>query len=193
VTLLMLVRHARHEGFGRVLSGRGEAGLAEAGVKEAAGLAGRLAAFGRLALYASPRARALQTAGLVATGAAICPALDEIDYGDWTGLSFGQLESDPRWRVWNECRATARPPNGEAMYEVQARALRWIGTLTDRHPDDVVVAVSHADVIKAVLMAHLGLSLHAHDRLEIAPASMSALDLWTGGGRVRFINNGIAP
>jgi broad specificity phosphatase PhoE len=48
--------------------------------------------------------------------------------------------------------------------------------------------VSHADVIKAALAAVLGLTLDAHDRFDIAPASLSTLVLWEGGGKVVGLN-----
>jgi broad specificity phosphatase PhoE len=114
--------------------------------------------------------------------------MDEIDFGEWRGRSFAELDADPRWAAWNAQRGTARPPGGEAMHEAQSRVLRWIGTLAETHGEGTVVAVSHADVIKAAVLAHLGLGLDAHHRLEVAPASLSALSLWPGGGRLLFLN-----
>jgi broad specificity phosphatase PhoE len=183
-TLLLLMRHAAHEEAGRVLSGRtDEAALTPEGRASVALRAPPAAA------YASPRRRAQETAALLGLATRTEPALDEMDFGAWTGRSFAALEDDPAWRSWNEQRATARPPGGEAMHEAQSRVLRWIEALPARHPDATVLAVSHADVIKAAICAHLGLTLDAHWRFEIAPASLSALELWPGGGRVRFVNH----
>ncbi|HEV7266052.1 MAG TPA: histidine phosphatase family protein [Falsiroseomonas sp.] len=192
-TTLLLARHAAHAEFGRVLSGRGDAaGLGTEGRAQAMRLARRLGRERPAALHASPRRRAIETATLLgkALGLAVVaePALDEIDFGAWTGRTFGELEQDPAWRSWNEQRGTACPPDGEPMHEALSRALRWTGTLPANHPDAVVLAVSHADVIKAVLLAHLGASLDAHWRIEIGAASLSVLELWPGGGRVRFMN-----
>lgn len=141
------------------------------------------------ALHASPRRRVRETAEAAGLAVATEPALDEIDFGAWTGRDFAALAEDPAWRSWNEQRGTARPPDGEAMHEAASRILRWTGALPARHPDATVVAFSHADVIKAALCAHLGLALDAHWRLEVAPASLSAVELWLGGGRVRFVND----
>jgi probable phosphoglycerate mutase len=192
-TLLLLLRHAAHAEAGLVLSGREDgAALTPAGIATARAQLPRLRRERPVALHASPRRRARETAALVgdALGLApqIEPALDEIDFGAWTGRRFGALESDPAWRSWNEQRATARPPAGEAMHEAASRVLGWIETLPALRPHAVVLAVSHADVIKAALAAHLGLSLDAHWRFDIAPASLSAIELWPGGGRVRFQN-----
>ena len=193
-TILLLARHAAHAQLGLKLTGRGEDhGLTEDGHAQARGLAARLRRETITALYASPRRRAVETAALL--GAALSlnvreeKALDEIDFGAWTGRDFAELEELPVWRSWNEQRATASPPGGEAMQEAQSRVLRWTGLLPARHPDEVILAVSHADVIKAAVCAHLGLTLDAHWRFDIGPASLSALELWPGGGRLRFLND----
>jgi broad specificity phosphatase PhoE len=193
MTRLLLLRHASHDVVTRILCGRGAGvNLGSPGRAEAAALARRVRREGPVALFTSPQPRAWQTAEPIAEACGLAPEaraeLDEIDFGDWTGRSFASLQGDPCWAAWNLHRATARPPRGEAMFEVQARLLRWLESLPARHGDATLVAVSHADVIKAALVAHLGLSLDAHDRFEIAPASLSILTLWPGGGRVRSIN-----
>ena len=60
------------------------------------------------------------------------------------------------------------------------------------HPDGRVVLISHGDVIKAVLAGVLGLPLDAHARFEISPASVSALAMWDGGGKVLSMNETVA-
>jgi probable phosphoglycerate mutase len=187
-TLLLLMRHAAHEEAGSVLSGRTDGAALTAEGRARAVLRTRPDA-----CYASPRRRARETAALLGLTPAIEPALDEIDFGAWTGRGFDALADDPAWRSWNEQRSTACPPGGEAMHEAQSRVLRWTGTLPARHGDATVLAISHADVIKAALCAHLGLTLDAHWRFDIAPASLSAIELWPGGGRVRFLNHMAEP
>jgi probable phosphoglycerate mutase len=188
--ILLLLRHAAHEEAGRVLSGRTDAApLTEAGHAALRSLETRLRPH---VTYCSPRRRTRETAAIFGFEPVVEPALDEIDFGSWTGRPFAALETDPAWQSWNTQRATARPPGGEAMHEAQSRVLRWVETLPARHPDATVLAISHADVIKAAICAHLGLTLDAHWRFDIAPASLSALELWPGGGRVRFINDNAA-
>lgn len=193
-TRLLLARHAAHDELGRVLSGRGDgAGLSTTGHAQAERLAQRLRRAGAVALYTSPRRRARETATIIGRCAGLDvelrPELDEIDFGDWTGREFASLADNPVWRSWNEQRATSRPPGGEAMHEALSRLLRWTEKLPALHPEGTVLAVSHADVIKAALLAHLGASLDAHWRLEVSSASLSAIELWAGGGRVRFVND----
>jgi broad specificity phosphatase PhoE len=194
-TTLFLLRHAAHDLVDRVLCGRMPGvRLGTAGREQATRLGLRMAREPLLALYTSPQPRARETAQFVAAHRPALPvveepALDEIAYGAWTGLTFAELADDRRWRRWNAERANERPPGGESMIEAQSRALDWAWSLPARHGGEAVAAVSHADVIKAMLAGVLGLPLDRHDRFDIAPASVSAVVLWRErGGKVLSVN-----
>jgi len=195
---LLLVRHAAHARVAHILCGRmAGVDLDAAGMAQAERLAARLQREDPVAVHSSPQPRARQTATPIARrfglSVAPAPALDEIDCGDWTGRDFGTLAEDPLWRRWNECRSSVRPPGGtETMAQVQARALGFARGLGAQHAaGGAVVAVSHADVIKAVLLGVLGLPLDAHWRIDGAPASVCTL-LLAGEERVLGINERIA-
>lgn len=192
-TTVYFVRHGSHDRVDRVLCGRmAGVGLSDRGVGECEAIGRRLAAEPVDAIYASPLERTRRSAELVAAGLGLSvePAEDliEIDFGDWTGAGFAQLEADPRWAAWNAQRSQARPPGGESMAEAQARVGRFVADVARRHPGRGVVAVSHGDVIKAALMAALGLSLDAHQRLEVSPGSLSVLVAGEWGRKVHSIN-----
>lgn len=196
-TTIILVRHGAHGHLGRVLTGRMPGvPLAEAGRAQAERVASRLAGEAIAALYSSPMERARETAEPIARALGLevetCEALNEIEFGDWTGLSFDGLDADPRWHAWNRGRADGCPPGGEPMAAVQERACREVETWRGRHPDAAVVAVSHADVVKAVVCRFLGLSLDRHDAFEIGPASLTTLVAWEGGGKVMRLNEAAA-
>ncbi len=146
-------------------------------------------------VYASPLLRAHQTGRVIAeacgAGLEIVDELIEIDFGRWTGSSFEDLSGDPEWIRWNSARAIARAPGGESMAEVQARTSGWIEQARARHAGEAIVAVSHADVIKAMLAEALGWSLDRHDRLQIDPASISRLLAADWGRKVLSINEAI--
>lgn len=183
-----LVRHASHGRLNHVLCGRMPGiNLSAEGRNEAMALASRLRHAGVQAVLSSPRERALETASTIAEalglGVEVAEELDEIDFGAWTGRSFAELEADPLWTAWNAHRAAGRPPGGESMGEAGARALGLLTRL-----EGMSVAVSHCDVIRAVVLVILGLSPDAYDRVEVAPASVSTLDLWPGGGRITALN-----
>jgi broad specificity phosphatase PhoE len=187
----LLVRHAPHAELGRVLTGRDNGvALGASGRREAALLAKRLAHIPIDALLSSPRARTRQTAqAITATQTSlavqISDALDEVDFGDWSGRSFDELQRDPLWQQWNAARSATRAPGGETMGEVQQRALGLIHSLARAPSGTTIALVTHAEVIRAVACHTLQLSLDAWQQIEIAPASVSTLML--AGGRLRFL------
>ncbi|MDB5315874.1 MAG: histidine phosphatase family protein [Rhodospirillales bacterium] len=193
VITLFLLRHAAHDRVDSILCGRMPGvSLGEAGLRQASLLGSSLKRHAPDALYTSPLERARMTAEVVGNmlklPLQVAPELTEIDCGEWTGREFAELREDPSWLRWNRERAASRPPNGETMAEAGGRVLDFAGTLRRRYPNGVVALVSHADVIKAALAAVLGLTLDAHDRFDIAPASLSTLVLWEGGGKVVGLN-----
>jgi probable phosphoglycerate mutase len=179
-TVVHLVRHVPHEHQGRIQVGR------MGGVEVAEGSPARFEALGRrfaredlAAVYASPIDRTQQTAHAIADPAGL-PVLtredlNEIDVGEWTGRTFEEIKADPTHDHWNSARSLARCPGGESMLEVQVRMLRWLEMVRSDHPDQAVVAVSHGDPIKSILLYLLGLPLDAYDRIEVEPASVSTV------------------
>lgn len=162
------------------------------GAAEAAALGRRLAGQRLDLLQSSPQPRAHETAQAIGVpcglAAELVAAVDEIDLGEWTGQTFAALAGSPAWRRWNEHRAEARPPGGESMREAQARTVDHLETTARRKPGARVAVVSHADVIKAALLHYLGTSLDHHDRIEIAPASISTLVVGPWGAKLIGIN-----
>jgi probable phosphoglycerate mutase len=198
MALFHLVRHADHGLIGRALAGRmAGVGLGGAGPAQARRLARHFAEEGADAVYASPLERTVETARPIADACAVplrtAEPLLEVDFGDWTGLSFAELDERAEWRRWNGARSQTRPPGGESMVEVQARACRFINDLADRSPEGRFVLVSHADVIRAVLAYYLGVAIDLFLRVEVSPASVSVLSMdgWTP--RLLGINRTFAP
>ena len=186
-----LVRHAEHGQFGRVLTGRCEgAALSDAGVLQAEGLARCYAGADIRAVLTSPVQRARETAGRLAAALGMVPStepgLEEIDFGAWAGERFDDLATQPGWAAWNSARSLAPTPGGETMLAVQARAVAAV--MRQRAGGGTVVAVSHADVIKAVLAYVLGMPLDLMHRLDIGPASRSVIVLGQAFARVEAVN-----
>jgi broad specificity phosphatase PhoE len=181
-TTIILIRHAEHDGVGRMLTGRA-AGIAlnARGREQARRLAAELAPRRIAHVISSPRLRARQTAQPIAEACALPLAIgadfDELDYGDWTGRSFAELSNEPQWRRWNEQRATSRPPRGESMAELQARVLRGLAAAAAAHPGQSIVIVSHAEPIRAALLHCRGLSLNAFASVPVEPASIVPLSI----------------
>ncbi len=190
---LLLVRHASHGLLGRVLAGRMPGVLlSEAGRGEAERLAALLAGRGITRVLSSPLERTRETATALAarTGHDVETAeeINEIDCGDWTGADFAKLPEHPLWHSWNHERSTCSMPGGEGMAAVQARAMGLIARLAAAPGDGTVALVTHSDVVKAVVMAALGLSLDRHDHLVVDPASVSTLHVFGDHMRVVRLN-----
>lgn len=193
VTTVFLVRHGLHDQVGNRLCGRMDGvRLNGEGHRQSTRLGKRLAWERLDAIYASPRQRTVETAQSIAreTGALMQtePAIDEIDLGSWTGASLSELGADPLWKAWNGRRSLMRPPGGEAMWEVQARVLRFIEGFVYGSDDRRICLVSHGDVIKAVLCHGLGLPIDLHDRFEVSPGSVSVLVMGCWGIKVHALN-----
>lgn len=193
-TTVYLVRHATHERVDRVLCGRSaNVSLSPSGHAQAAALGAWFAGREIAAVLSSPLTRARETAEPIAKASGcsvtLCEDLTEIEFGAWTGRSFAELAEDRDWQTWNAHRAAGCPPGGEPMRSAQERAVRAIDRCRDAYLGARVVAVGHCDVLKAILCVWLGLSLDRYHAFDIAPASVSALALWPGGGKVLFLND----
>jgi broad specificity phosphatase PhoE len=192
-TTFFLVRHAAHDYVGGFLAGRmpgvrlGVDGRAQAGR-----LAERMRRETFSRIYVSPRERAAETAAAIATVSPVpieeAAELDEIEFGAWSGKDFSTLNADPAWRHWNAWRSLARTPGGETMLDVERRAADFMETLVARFPEDALVLVSHADVIRALVGHVLGLALDLWQRFDISPASITTLIVGDWGARVLGVN-----
>lgn len=190
---ILLVRHAAHVEFGRVLSGRrGDIALSREGLDQAAILSDLLGTEPISAVYSSPRERAWYTAREIAEPHALSvqadDRLDEIDFGPWAGRGFAELEGEPLWSDWNERRGSARPPGGETMAEATGRAAACLEEAAVEHEGTTIVAVSHCDVIRGVIARCLGLPFDNLLRFEIGPASVSRIELGGWGSRILSVN-----
>ena len=179
--LVLLVRHGQTGTTGQVLPGRAAGlDLAESGRLQAEAVADRIKALKRVAaVYASPMARAQQTAapiaGAVGREVATEDGLNECDFGDWTGRRLSDLRRRKDWSDVQNHPSRFRFPGGESFGEMQIRMVETVESLGRRHRGKVVVAVSHADTIKAAVSHALGAHLDGFQRLVISPCSISAL------------------
>ena len=133
------------------------------------------------AIYTSPLTRAVQTAEEInkihELDLVKDEALGEMNFGDWTGKSFSELNAMESWKRFNQFRSTVRPPKGELMGEVQSRMVAALGRIREYYHNATVVVVSHADPLRAYLAHVLGTSLDNLQRFRLEPASVSVVQL----------------
>ena len=189
---LLLVRHGRTAAnSGGVLAGRSPGvDLDDHGRAQAVALAERLDPLPLVRVVSSPLERTLATAaalvGRGGTRAVQRPEvrqderLTECDYGDWTGRSLKTLVKEDLWRTVQSRPSAAVFPGGEGLADVQHRAVQAVrehdaAVEAEHGPDALWVAVSHGDVIKAVLADALGLHLDGFQRIVVDPCSVSVV------------------
>jgi probable phosphomutase (TIGR03848 family) len=193
MTIFHLLRHGERSS-GRVLAGRMPGiGLTEHGRAEIAAVAERLVGQGIAAIYSSPLQRTRESAEIVVARLGLPIELRddliELDFGEWTGSTFDQIRTDPRWPAWQSQRSIARIPGGESMREVQRRVVEALMETRQRHdPGATIVLVSHGDVIRAALLFALGMPLDFYNRIEVAQGSLSTIRIDAAGIRVIAIN-----
>ena len=182
MTTVLLVRHGLTEANkGGLLAGwTPGVHLAEQGREQAQALAQRLAKVPFTAVVSSPLDRCQETAAALVSDRDVTVTTDdrlgECHYGDWTGQELKKLAKDPLWKVVQAHPSAAAFPGGEALRETQARAVAAIRETNTRLGDGATwVAVSHGDVIKAVLADALGMHLDMFQRLLVDPCSVSVV------------------
>jgi probable phosphomutase (TIGR03848 family) len=187
---VLLVRHGTTPTTGKMLPGRAPGlHLSEAGRAQADRAAERIAALAKppSAVYASPLERARETAAPIARSLGLrvrtVPGLVEVDVGEWTEKPLARLYRAREWPTVQRWPSGFRFPGGESFAEMSVRSLDAVLGLVAEHPGETIVAVSHADPIKAVVAAASGVPLDLMQRLVISPCSISAL-LFTAGGPV---------
>lgn len=181
MTTLLLVRHGLTAMTGPVLAGWTPGiHLNDRGREQATALAERLREVPLAAIVASPLERCQETASAIVTGRDIAVTTDErlgeCKYGDWTGQELKKLAKDPLWKVVQAHPSAAAFPNGEALRDTQVRAVDAIREHNAALGDDATwMAVSHGDVIKAVVADALGVHLDMFQRIQIDPCSLTVI------------------
>jgi len=194
-TLVLLVRHGQTPTTGTTLPGRAKGlHLADKGREQAQAAADRIGALKKVAaVYASPLERTRETAAPIATARGLKVVAErgllECDFGDWTGEKLTKLNKLPEWSTVQRYPSGFRFPGGESFTEMQTRMCSTLDRLVARHPGETIVAVSHADTIKAALAQALGTHLDLFQRIVVSPCSISAVLYGAGGPAVLAANS----
>lgn len=189
---IILVRHGENDWSRKdKLAGRiPGVHLNETGHQQAHAVAQRLAALPIKAVYSSPITRCAETAAYIADihhlSIQYVDEVSEVEYGEWEGKKVKRLTQKPLWWTVQYVPSRARFPQGEALREVQFRAIGALEAIAARHEKELVVVVSHADVIRLLLAHYLGVHIDLFQRLVISPASASILAL-SPDGMVRVL------
>lgn len=187
--LVLLIRHGLAEYKpGHLYGWTPGVHLSDAGRDQAKKLAERLEVIKLDALYSSPLERCQETAEAIVAGRRLeiqtMDDLGEVRYGKWQGKSFKSLMKLPLWRTVQLTPSQVTFPDGESLLDLQRRGIAAVEAIRARHKRGVVAAVSHADMIKAIVAHYLGMHLDLFQRLHVEPASVTAIGFFGGFPRV---------
>jgi probable phosphoglycerate mutase len=193
MSTILLIRHGITDAVGKALSGRTKGvSLSAEGHRQACAVAKWLTAFDIQHVYSSPLERAIETAEEFSTESGLpvrlAPEITEIDFGEWTGKFFSDLEKEDSWQQFNLRRSLGVAPGGESAAAVQQRTIGFLQCVAERHADEKVAIFTHADVIRSALLWCLNSSLDNIHRLEIGAGSASIIDFIGGTPCVRLMN-----
>lgn len=194
-TTVIFVRHGENEWTQtHKLAGRTEGvHLNEQGRKQAEALGRRLAKVKLDAIYTSPLERTLETAQAIAKHhrlqAQPNPDLLEVDYGKWTGKKIEKLAKKKSWHTIQHYPSGASFPGGETMYQMQTRFVQAVNNLVAQHPEQTIVLVGHADLIKSAVAHYLGVHFDLFQRIVISTASITTIAFTPAGPRVICVND----
>lgn len=141
-----------------------------------------------LRLVSSPLSRCRESAALVrealrAADGSLPPLhvdddLAEIALGQWEGLPKEEIRRrfPVEWEARGADMAHAAPPGGESFHMAGQRALGAVRRLAADHPDESLLCLSHAGVIRCLMAHALALPLVDVLRLPLPFAAVVGLD-----------------
>jgi broad specificity phosphatase PhoE len=139
--------------------------------------------------FTSPALRARQTAEALGLAATIEPALRDGDYGQWTGLSFEEVQTlEPQAMAEWIGNPAATPHGGESIAALIARVSKWLDAQSTAPGS--VVAVTHASVIRAAIVCALKAEPRSFWHIDIAPLSLVRLSGHGGRWTLASISSG---
>ncbi len=187
MTTFLLIRHAVNDFVksGRLAGRSAGVHLNAEGRAQAQALAARLADAPLQQIHSSPLLRTLETARAIQKPHPQLviqrnAAINEIHYGRWQGAKIADLTHRKLWRVIQQTPSRAQFPGGESLRAAQARAVDELERLRLAHPRQWIALVSHADIIRLIVAHFLGMHLDQYQRLFVAPASLTMLEIASG-------------
>lgn len=163
--------------------------LSERGIEQAGALAGRLAGQKISAVYSSDLGRAFETARRIADphglGVISRPALREMHFGDWEGLTFKEIREryGDLIKQWWANPLGMNVPGGEGLSGIASRVVPALREIVEKHMDEQVAVVCHGGPIRCLVSTVLSMDLNKYWKIRQDNASLNILDFsdWDSG------------
>jgi broad specificity phosphatase PhoE len=158
---ILFIRHAETDLAGH-FCGHSDPPINERGFRQIEGLIETLKTESIDAIYSSDLSRSLTTANAIGRIFGLSPIkvpeLREINFGEWEGLNWQQIESRDQIyaRRWSEAYPDLSAPGGEHFKSFQYRVLNEVKHLRMASQRCAAV-VTHAGVMRVVLRSLCGL------------------------------------
>jgi alpha-ribazole phosphatase len=173
---IYLIRHTQTAADPGLCYGQSDIALADSFADEMAKLHDKLPEFGEnCKVYSSPLTRCMQLAETFSDTVNTDLRLQELDFGDWEGQRFDDIDAH-LLQQWMDDFVTVAPPNGENFEDLYQRADNFWQDLLAVNAEQVLV-ITHAGVIRALLARALNLPLANSFQLRIDPGSVHKLRL----------------
>ncbi len=107
-------------------------------------------------------------------------SFQEIDFGLWEGLSPDKImkQDAQKLKNWWQSPTRVTPPKGEDFHEFQARILKSLKQIIADNKGNNILFITHAGVIRVILMYVLGMQEENLFRLNIDSASFSQIHIY---------------
>ena len=193
---LILVRHGETDhNVEHRFQGHSDLGLNRHGLAQAKALREHLAEVNFTHILCSDLQRAAQTAETIAERHEVevipDPVLREMDFGEWEGLTYEEIEkSYPRELAdWREDMANHPPPGGEMLEDFTDRVRQPLDAILGGCMQDKVLIVSHGGVLQVMCCLALGLPASSYWQFRIELASISAIGFHPQGAFLNRLND----
>ena len=187
--LLDLMRHGEPVG-GRRYRGQIDDALSDKGWAQMREAVGEARPWTRLVTSPLARCRAFaeELAQRHGLPLAFEPRLMEVGFGVWEGNTAAEIEE--RWpgalAAFKRDPVHARPAGAEPLQGFHARVAAGLDALVAAHPDEHVLVVCHAGVIRMALAWALKLPLENAYRVEVASAAVTRFRVGANGAALVF-------
>lgn len=164
-------------------TGSGDPGLSEAGRRQAerAARSALLSSAGVTQILTSPLRRCRETAGVVAAALGLPVEVEddlrEMDFGDWEGSTFAEVEQrhPADLAAWKRSADVAPTGSSETFADLLRRTTGLARRITDTYPGTAVLAVTHVTPVKAFVASALGAPATSFFALELSPAAFTRI------------------
>lgn len=182
-TRLLLLRHGEVETrYHRVFGGRIDMDLSSRGHEQAKALAGYVSKFRIDSVYVSPMKRAQQTVApltaLLRQTPTTMPDLREVDFGNWTGLTWEQVQERFQVSAWDWLHKLDQGgiAGAETTNQFRARVEPCLRHILQEHRGQSVAVVCHGGVIRMALAILLDFPILKMANVAIEYASLTVVN-----------------